>query len=144
MVDRSIFRIGAGTCMRHSNQLYGVPLLVQHAQSAINLRGYCREMQCMEYRNIAYECATGEGRPIKCVCMDEIKLGAAPLQREKEFKKEIGLCKEARISGTLLPWLGEVGRAHAIRDCHWLNGDARDEGIVFCEEGHLVSALHQT
>ena len=56
-------------------------------------------MEGMDYRNVAYQCATGKGWPVKRMYMHQIELGAASLQLEEEFEKKISLCEKTSIGG---------------------------------------------
>src|SRR5947209_18255059 len=100
-------------------------------------------MKGMHDRNILYQGATGEGRPVEGMYMYEIKFGAASLKLEKKFEKEIGLHKETLVGCTLLHWLRETGRAYTIRYSHWLNGDTGHERIIPGKECDSVSTSQQ-
>src|SRR5438874_4703719 len=96
-------------------------------------------MQGMNDRDILYQGATGEGRPVEGVYVYKIKFGAASLKLEKKFEKEIGLRKETLVGCTLLHWLRETGRANATRHGHRLNGDTGHERIIPGKECDSVS-----
>src|SRR2546421_8300978 len=100
-------------------------------------------LQGVNDRNIMYKGATGEGRPIEGVDVNEVKLGATLSQFEKEFEKEIGLGKESGIGVTLLQGLGEVGRKDVVRHVHWLNSDAGNERIIPGEKCYRMATLYQ-
>src|SRR5712692_10371738 len=108
-------------------------------------------MNSVQYRNSVYQGAASECRPVKCMCVDKIELGAAPAQLEEQFEEEICLREETRIRrdpiyrvrGVLAQWFGEVGGSHAVRNGYLLYIHAGHGRAGSRKERHLVPTLHQ-
>jgi hypothetical protein len=73
--------------------------------------------------NVLDKWATGEGRPIKSMGVNEIEFSSTLAQLEEKFQEEIGLGKKTGVSGTFLLGIGKVSRLYARWDRDRLNGD---------------------
>src|SRR5579863_5879273 len=97
----------------------------------------------MDYRDIAYQCATSKSRPIEGVGMNDVKFVAALSQLQEKFKEEIRLGKKAIIGGPLLRGTIEIRGRDTFRHRDGNDGDPRDEGIVPCKQSHAMTSFYQ-
>src|SRR5216684_8954254 len=100
-------------------------------------------MQCVKNRNFVDQRAAGECRPVKCVCVNQVKLGTAPAQAQEQFKEKGGLSEETGISRGFVRWFSEVGGAYALGYGDWFDAHAGNRRIIPGKERHRVSASHQ-
>jgi len=100
-------------------------------------------MQCVKNRNFVDQRAAGECRPVKCVYVNQVKLGAAPVQAQKQFKKEVSLSEETGISRRFVRWSSEVGGAYALGYGDWFDAHAGNRRIIPGKERHRVSTSGQ-
>jgi hypothetical protein len=120
-----------------------VPLLVQYAQGIVNLSRYRWQVDSMNYRQVLDECATGEGRPVEGMGMDEIELSVTLPQLEKEVEEEIGLSEEASIGWTFLSRIRETSWPHLLWYRYLLNMHAGYVRAFPSEHSHAMITAQQ-
>src|SRR6266571_5049458 len=101
-------------------------------------------MKCMEYGDVMYQSAASKSGPVKCMCMDQVKLAATSAQLQEKFEEEVGLCKETFVGTGPLRWFREVGGMHTVGYHYWLNTDTGYKRVVSSKQCDVVSALYQS
>src|SRR5216683_2831546 len=93
-------------------------------------------MQCVKNRNFVDQRAAGECRPVKCVCVNQVKLGTAPAQAQEQFKEKVGLSEETGISRGFVRWFSEVGGANALGYGDWFYARDGNRRIIHSNPRH--------
>src|SRR5579872_1954596 len=98
----------------------------------------------MNHRNVAYQRATGKSGPIESMSMDYVKFVTMLSQLQEEFKEEISLGKEAIVGFPFLCWPIKIRWSHTFRYRYGNDANARDKGVVACEQSHAMTSLYQS
>src|SRR6266567_3645735 len=101
-------------------------------------------MQCVKNRNFVDQRAAGECRPVKCVCVNQVKIGTVPAQAQEQIKEEVGLSEETGISRGCVRWSSEVGGVYALGHGDCFDTNAGNRRIIPGKERHRVSTSDQT